>query len=762
MTDAAVAQVKTKGHRAKYFGAMMMRFSAWCAAIILCFVILTQILLWGGIAWLNSSYGQNALQSVIGQSLSSENEEMTVKIGGFSFLFPSRMRIGKITAYKNDHPYIDIENMNLQIGIFPFENEEVSISLQAGKVTLHEHDAGNAGGALPFPIIIPPVEIPDLPFKRVVIDTISAGNITLAQSGASLSPVITGEIERIDEQKISVQINYKNENEYVDIQGEYDALNAYLNVTEMSVKTGVVSAVATAKMEFREGGELSVDASVQSTGIKNLSPVSVNITAKNTQNFTSTLKLKTSYEGTDIAASANIQAPKDEVLINGLSVILPEINIHGNVGVNLNTLIASGHVSGSVKSLAPYTELIGSDHNIKNVTFDLTLSGQDLVQKTRFNVNAARYKHLPSGIQIRDISATGQVNGNEIQFSSIKAHDDKDGVLEGHGSLDMATHDLDMSVSAKNMHINWNDTLDTSLSAEIRLNGEREAYHLKGDIHSDKIDIKLPERVAIDIPALNVIDTANPQKLSETQNYSALKSISLDIHLNAPSKIFVRGWGLDSEFGGDIKIKGRADKPKFDGKFEVIRGKYSEFGKDFELKRGKLLFAGEVPPFPKLDILTETQTEDILARVHIKGSPANPNIQFSSDPALPEDEVLSHILFGKDMDKITPFQAVKLTQALQRFSGNGGAGVSSLDPLDMLRSATGLDSLSAEIGDDGSASVGAGKYLADGVYLELETGSAENSGRANIEIELTPNITVESEVGQDAQGGAGVFWKYDY
>ena len=121
---------------------------------------------------------------------------------------------------------------------------------------------------------------------------------------------------------------------------------------------------------------------------------------------------------------------------------------------------------------------------------------------------------------------------------------------------------------------------------------------------------------------------------------------------------------------------------------------------------------------------------------------------------------MSHILFGQDMDKISPFQAVQLAQAMQRFSGVGGG--SSFDPMGMLRSATGLDDIRVETDEEGQATVGAGKYLTDKVYLEFEAGSEEDSGNANVQVELTPNITVESEVGQDARAGAGVFWKWDY
>jgi translocation and assembly module TamB len=111
------------------------------------------------------------------------------------------------------------------------------------------------------------------------------------------------------------------------------------------------------------------------------------------------------------------------------------------------------------------------------------------------------------------------------------------------------------------------------------------------------------------------------------------------------------------------------------------------------------------------------------------------------------------------MSRITPFQAIQLTQTLQRFSGKGGGG---FDPLGKLRSATGLDDIRVDTNEAGESSVGVGKYLTDKVYLEVEKGKGEASGAANIEVELTPSISLESKIGQDAQGGAGIFWSRDY
>jgi translocation and assembly module TamB len=125
---------------------------------------------------------------------------------------------------------------------------------------------------------------------------------------------------------------------------------------------------------------------------------------------------------------------------------------------------------------------------------------------------------------------------------------------------------------------------------------------------------------------------------------------------------------------------------------------------------------------------------------------------------LPQDEVLSRILFGKGMTKISPFQAIQLASTLRRFSGNGGG----FEPLGMFRKATGLDDLQVERDEKGATTVGAGKYITDKVYLEAEAGSGESSGAAKVKIDLTPHVKAESKIGRDNKTGGGLMWQWDY
>lgn len=365
------------------------------------------------------------------------------------------------------------------------------------------------------------------------------------------------------------------------------------------------------------------------------------------------------------------------------------------------------------------------------------------------------YAYQPYGVKLSSIMARLSLSGSVVTLESLKATDGGSGTLTGQGSVNLreATQ-TQINLAMRDFHLLNSKIATAVLSSDLQVKGNSSRALLSGTIRPNQVDVIIPEQFKSDIPQLNII-----RETSDSKAPDLLGLVDLNVQIQAENRIFVRGWGLDAEFGGDVTATGTLNDPQLNGNFKSIRGRYEEFGKRFTLARANLRFQGSVPPSPYLDIEATTTAGDVTASVLLTGAVAKPKILFTSTPALPQDEVLSRILFGKNMSKITPFQAIQLAQTLQRFSGNGGGG---FDPLSGLRTATGLDDISVETDESGDTSVGVGKYLTDKVYLQVKKGKAETSGAASIQVEVTPSIRVESEVGQDAQAGGGVFWKWDY
>jgi autotransporter translocation and assembly factor TamB len=126
---------------------------------------------------------------------------------------------------------------------------------------------------------------------------------------------------------------------------------------------------------------------------------------------------------------------------------------------------------------------------------------------------------------------------------------------------------------------------------------------------------------------------------------------------------------------------------------------------------------------------------------------------------MPSDEILARLLFGRSVSEVGPLQAAQLAHAVSVLAGGGGP-----DFLGHSRQLLGADQLEVrfEEGNIDEATISAGKYLTDRIYLEVEKGMHFESGKTSVEVEVTPRITIESEVGEDSEGGIGIQWKRDY
>jgi len=469
----------------------------------------------------------------------------------------------------------------------------------------------------------------------------------------------------------------------------------------------------------------------------------------------STLKLRDDLPAVKLAASGSYQ--------NSLA----KVNVAG-AGEGIRALSATAEMPMSL-SLYPFAFDTNESAALKgNAAFDLSGTAilaallppehrftGDLRGTVTLSVNGASYIYQPYGIRLQDLSLEAGLNDTQLRIQKISATDGERGLLSGSGTVDLKnSSQTAVSLKLSNYHLLNSRAANGMIGADLSLTGQNDGYVLGGGILLGPLDIIIPEQFKSTIPELNIVTDESP-----AGGGTMLRAIALNLNIVADDRVFVRGWGLDAEFGGALAATGTLDNPQLNGDFSSVRGRYEEFGKRFTLAKSVLRFQGSIPPSPYLDIQATTNAGDIVASVLLTGPVAKPKISFSSVPALPEDEILSRILFGRDMERITPFQAIQLAQTLQRFSGRGGGG---LDPLGQIRSLTGLDDINVDTDADGETSVGVGKYLTDKVYLELQKGQGDSSGAASIQIEVTPNINVESKIGQDAQAGGGIFWKHDY
>lgn len=306
----------------------------------------------------------------------------------------------------------------------------------------------------------------------------------------------------------------------------------------------------------------------------------------------------------------------------------------------------------------------------------------------------------------------------------------------------------------------------TNLSGVVTVTGPLASQAtLGGTIDLDRTIITIPERLPTSIAELDVKHKNAPAAVvrqaeeiapATAGGGSSGSGMLLDLTVNAPQQIYVRGRGLDAELGGSIKLTGPLSAPRAVGQFELRRGRLTLLSRRLNFTHGTLGFSGSL--VPTLDFAATSTASDATITVGVVGLATNPRFSFSSSPALPQDEVLARLIFGRSMSKLSALQIAQLADAAAQLAGAGGS--SSL--LETLRSRLGVDDLDVTTDEKGGTAVSAGKYLNDRTYVTIQKGEKAGSGKVTIDLDVGRGVKLRGEVNENGGGKGGIFYEREY
>jgi len=371
--------------------------------------------------------------------------------------------------------------------------------------------------------------------------------------------------------------------------------------------------------------------------------------------------------------------------------------------------------------------------------------------------NALRYENEAFGTVLSNMAVDGRFSQSQLVLSRLSARAGEGSVqASGRVGLDAASgFPIDVTAKLDRARLARGDDLDATASGTISITNSKSAGGLiKGEINIPEARYAIVRQGAAAIPELTGIRRKGAPPV--TPGATTLPSNwKLDIHIRADNQIFVSGMGLEAEWRTDMRVSGTSTAPNVVGKLEVVRGTYSFAGRRFDIDHGNVTFQGGLTN-PALDISATTTVDSVTATIAIGGYAQAPRITFTSSPTLPQDEVLSRLLFGTSVTSLSPTQAIQLAAALNSLRGSGGG----LNPLGKLRSVAGVDRLRVLGADENAGrgtSLAAGKYISNNIYVEIVT-DARGFTATQLEISLSKALSVLSQTG--SFGGSNVSLRY--
>ncbi len=403
------------------------------------------------------------------------------------------------------------------------------------------------------------------------------------------------------------------------------------------------------------------------------------------------------------------------------------------------------------------------------IRFDGTMRGPATINTLRLNarVTGGRYAMPAQYMAFHDIEASAQMTGLTARIHlDGQSQTGGQARLEGTIRLD-ATREADLTLSAQGLVVAQPQLFDARLDGQVRISGRLgQNARLSGALDIAQAEIRIPHsplaRQGIGIAGLSHVGEdaasrrtrANAGIATGTRLGRRPVPLFLDLTLNAPGRIFVRGRGLDAELGGTLRLGGttRATVPA--GSFRLIRGRLDLLGNRFTLTDGSASMIGSF--LPLISLTATTESDGVLTSVTLAGQADSPEITFSSVPELPQDEVLARLIFRRALATLSPFQAAQLALSVATLTGRAENSI-----LSRTRQAMGLDDLDFTVDEQGNTQLRAGRALGDRVYSDVSIDST-GRGEVSINLNLSPSVTLRGRADSEGGSGVGLFFERDY
>jgi translocation and assembly module TamB len=480
------------------------------------------------------------------------------------------------------------------------------------------------------------------------------------------------------------------------------------------------------------------------------------------------------YQGQTFALKRPTRIAKrpTRIEIAPTEISLPQsgaMTLAGTVPLDGSELALTGKGNASLALLNPTLRERGAKADGR-IDLDVAVTGRTTAPSVRGRVTIAGGSLVDpeTGMRLSNLTARLALDGKRLRIESASATTGKQGTISATGGMALsAPLDADLSVRFAGAELSSVPLAQASIDGTITLRGPLLTKPtVAGALTVTRAEITIPERFAANVAALNVKLIGAPAAVRKTEarafakagptksKASAAFDAVLDVRIEVPSRMFVRGRGVDAELGGTVRLTGTLAAPQPTGALTLRRGALDVAGKHVQFDSGSVTLLGDLDPL--LDFKLSSSANGITVTIALTGNASDPALVLSSTPDLPQDEILSQFLFGHNVAELSGTQLIQLASAAAQLAGGSSGG----GLLAAIRTSTGLDSFGTTTDRNGNVALQAGRYISDRIYLGVVTGS-KGTTDATVNIDVTKNLKLQLEAGQ-SENKAGLIFQKEY
>ncbi|MGH9633049.1 MAG: translocation/assembly module TamB domain-containing protein [Bryobacteraceae bacterium] len=293
-------------------------------------------------------------------------------------------------------------------------------------------------------------------------------------------------------------------------------------------------------------------------------------------------------------------------------------------------------------------------------------------------------------IAAEDLNLRINLEGDRVTLAQL-AGNLNGGELTGGGSLryaDGRLQDVGLTINAKNVYLDVPANFRTVSNTDIKLQSVGDEVVLDGEVNV--LEGSFKEDINLDQGLLSYLQSEPEVDLTEERS-PILEKLRFDLDVNTQYPLVVENNLAEVAIGLDLEVVGTYYQPGLTGRINIEEGGELYFTeKTFLVDRGVITFTSDRRIEPFLDILARTQTGGYEITLAVQGSPDEMETTFTSDPPLPENDVIAVLLTGRTAEEIGGQETdIAREQVLSfltgRVGGSLGRGIQQATGLSQVR-----------------------------------------------------------------------------
>jgi translocation and assembly module TamB len=280
---------------------------------------------------------------------------------------------------------------------------------------------------------------------------------------------------------------------------------------------------------------------------------------------------------------------------------------------------------------------------------------------------------LPTlGVTYSEGRLAGRLEGERFTIDTLRltTGDEEELVAAGEVNLKpLADPALAVTANLRKFVVSNSDQLRAQATGEIRLAGTAAKPVLTGKISLDEAEIFAggAQKLAVEEVVLTPADRQQlaqrfgPATLAHVeQGPGFLERFRMNIDVSFPRRVWFRkatSPSMNIEVSGRLTLRQQpGGEMEFYGQVEPIpgRGGLDLYGRSFELTEGEIALRGPVEALT-LDVTAQYQVpnqsdpdaEAVLINVRARGRPDSLDLEFESEPSMPQEDIVSYVVTGR-------------------------------------------------------------------------------------------------------------------